>query len=394
MPSYRKLLCSLLLLSAGASSYAATHTHAPIPTPIIIGAIYNLSGPQSSLDIASAKGAEFAIKEINANGGIKGHPLELILKNGKTEKATITEAAKQLANNPEISVIIGLSDTDMAAAAIPPIAAAHKLFITSGATGPTLPKLAPGYVFLTCFSDNAQAAAGAEYAYDKLKGKTAYLLVEKNMEFARLLGQSFKMRYNKLGGQIVAEVNFDQPTQVATQLVKLKAESTATPAVIYIAAGPEKSIEVVKAIRQANLKQPIIGGDSFDLEDLLKKVSEIADPFYFTAHAFLTPQNTDPRVKQFIKHYQTTYPNLSVSSFTGLGYDAVNLVAKAISQAPSTKPAAIRAALLKINHFNGVTGTLSYHNNNPIPLKTVSIIKLQKDGELRLAEKLTLKTQE
>jgi len=50
-----------------------------------IGAIYNLEGSQSSLDIPSAKGAELAVELINAQGGIYGRKLKLILYDGKSD---------------------------------------------------------------------------------------------------------------------------------------------------------------------------------------------------------------------------------------------------------------------------------------------------------------------
>ena len=59
-------------------------------------------------------------------------------------------------------------------AAGPIIQAAGIPFITAGATSPKLPDQVGDMMFLACFGDNVQAAAGAEYAFKNF-GKTAYL---------------------------------------------------------------------------------------------------------------------------------------------------------------------------------------------------------------------------
>ena len=69
---------------------------APTAGPIKIGAIYNLTGVQASLDVPSANGAKLAIKESNAAAGVLGRQLELVLYDGKTDAATIGNAATQL----------------------------------------------------------------------------------------------------------------------------------------------------------------------------------------------------------------------------------------------------------------------------------------------------------
>ena len=50
--------------------------------PIVLGAIYNLTGGQASLDIPSSKGAQLAIQQANEAGGVHDQMLELLLKDG------------------------------------------------------------------------------------------------------------------------------------------------------------------------------------------------------------------------------------------------------------------------------------------------------------------------
>ena len=86
-----------------------------------------------------------------------------------------------------VSALFGLSDTDAVLAAAPPAAAAETLFLTSGATSPQLAEQIPTYLYLACFGDNDQAAAGAEYARQTLKAGASYV-PRKTVSVVRVAG--------------------------------------------------------------------------------------------------------------------------------------------------------------------------------------------------------------
>jgi branched-chain amino acid transport system substrate-binding protein len=367
----------ILLSSSFLNVYATTHAakKANMQDSIKIGAIFNLTGPLSALDNYALQGAKLAVAEINSAGGIYGKKLELEIHDGKTNPYIIAEEAKKLANKNDIAeVIIGLTDTDMAIAAIPPIAHANKLFITPGATSPKLSALAPKHVLLACFSDNNQATAGAAFTGKVLNAKKVYIITQKDSEYAVLLTQYFKNSFLHLNGKILGTAYITNETTSISDITKT---IPAKPDAFYLAAGPEITPMVVNQLRKAGFNQPIVGGDAFDNKDLFALKNSILSNIYFTTHAFITKNNPDLQVQQFIKSYEKTYKKVPDTSFSGLGYDTVKLLAEAIKQSASTSADKIRTALLHIHDFDGVTGKISYVNDNPIPIKTVSIVQIQ-----------------
>ncbi len=147
-------------------------------TPIKIGVIYNVTGAQASLDVPSYNGAKLAAKEINAAGGVLGRQIQIVFYDGKSDATVIGNAATQLVETDKVVAMMGFSDSDMTLAAAPIAAKAGIVFVTSGATSPKLPDQVPDYLFLACFGDNVQAAAGAEYAFNTLNYKSVYLLTD------------------------------------------------------------------------------------------------------------------------------------------------------------------------------------------------------------------------
>jgi len=352
--------------------------------PIKVGAIYNLTGGMAPLDAPSARGASLAVKEINTAGGVLGRDLELVMHDGKSDAATISNTAQRLIDVDKAVIVIGFSDTDMTLAAAPIAARAGIVFLTSGATSPRLPEQVPGYLFLACFGDNVQAAAGAEYAYGNLSARTAYLLVDTEMEYTVGLGRYFKERFSELGGKIVLEDTYQSGDAAFSSQVTRVSRLSPLPDILYIAAGPDEAGIIARQFREAGIGKPIIGGDGYDTPLLVKAAGKGADNIYFSTHALIDAQRGTDSVKKFIASYQSEYKTPPENAFAGLGYDTVRLLADALKRAGSDNPEAIREALQKTKNLAGVTGTITYLQGSRIPQKGVTMI-LVKDGNFTLA---------
>jgi branched-chain amino acid transport system substrate-binding protein len=354
---------------------------------IKIGMLYNMTGAQASLDAPSANGAKLAAKELNAAGGLLGKKIQLVAFDGKTDAATIGNAATQLAQTDKVVAMFGFSDSDMTMAAAPIAAKAGVVFVTSGATSPKLPDQVPDYLYLACFGDNVQAAAAAEYAVDALKAKTVYLLVDKGMEYTLLLGKYFKERFVEMGGKVVLEDNYQTGDKdFSAQVTKLKGMK-AKPDLLFISSGPDDVGTIVKQVRDAGVMSPIMGGDGYDTPLLAEVAGAGSENVYFTTHSLMDAGLGTDSVKKFIAAYQAEYKNPPENAFAGLGYDTVKLLADAIKRAGSADPKAIRAALQATKDLAGVTGAITYQEGSRIPQKGVTVI-LVKDGKFTLAQEV------
>ncbi len=352
------------------------------PAPLVLGAIYNLTGTQAALDVPSAQGARLAVEEINRDGGLLGRPVQLVLADGESRPAVVKKKTAALLNKfPFTFALMGLSDTDMVLAAAPVAVRSRRLFLTSGATSPRLPAQVPRYLFLACFGDNVQAAAGAEWAYQDLSARTASILFNSSKSYTRLLHGYFQTRFRQLGGQVISVESYtlDDLSQSIHRLRKAD--------VIFLSAEvPQEALRAVRLLRKAGFSAPILGGDGFDSENLWEKHLEVSNVF-FTTHAYLGPDNPDPQVAAFRKAYGQAYPGSRPGAFAALGYDAARLVMTALAQAEGPDPEGVRKALAKIRRFEGVTGTLSYPAGSRIPSKSVTILHVER-GQRKLVRQV------
>src|SRR6266849_6335921 len=153
------LVLSLLLAGCGGAAGGGT------TGPINIGGGFALTGDESSLDLPAANGAKLAVKEINAAGGVLGRQINFIVHDSQYKMDVTAQIAKQFVEQDKVIALVGFTDTDSVLAAGPTIQSAGIPFITAGATSPKIPTQVGDFMFLACFGDNVQAAAGAEYGF-------------------------------------------------------------------------------------------------------------------------------------------------------------------------------------------------------------------------------------
>lgn len=350
---------------------------------VSLGAIYNLTGGQSGLDVPSSHGAEMAVAETNAAGGVLGRPVELHLVDGETDPAVLAErTAALLRDHPETSALFGLSDTDMVLAAAGAAAEVQRLFVTSGATSPRLPDQVPTYLYLACFGDNVQAAAAAEYAIAQMGASTALIIYRDEDTFTELLQGYFATRFTELGGTVTHSIPYTTLDQMVDDV-----EGLPTTDIVFFSAAPDDVIDGIQLLRSVGVTAPVLGGDSFDLGEAWEAHPEMAGVL-FTTHAFVDPANSDPEMVAFIEAYEAAYPSHAPSAFAALGYDTTRLLLAAIEAAGSAEPDAVLAALPALPPFEGLTGTISYAPGSRIPTKSITLLAVQ-GGQVSLAGQVT-----
>jgi branched-chain amino acid transport system substrate-binding protein len=352
----------IFLLSAGCATVERR--------PVEIAALYNLSGAQKNLDVPSSEGARLAVAQANAAGGVLERPVALRLIDGRTEPKRIAAETEALfEETPDVAGLIGFSDTDMVLASAPVAAKHGRVFLTSGATSPRLPAQVPEYLFLACFGDNVQAAAGAEWAYRTRNARTVAVLFNEGTAYTRLLHGYFETRYKELGGTVLSV----QPYRLKG--FKVNFETLRKADLVYLSAYPDDVTTVIPLLRKAGVTAPILGGDGLDIGTAWQAIPATRD-VYFTTHAYLGADNPDPAVRRFRKLYAEAHPGKEPDAFTALGYDAAGLLMSAIERAASAAPDAVRQALAATRDYRGVTGTIGYRGGSRIPAKSVTIMRV------------------
>ncbi|MCA9765023.1 MAG: ABC transporter substrate-binding protein [Carnobacterium sp.] len=343
---------------------------------IKIGGNFELTGPVSAYGTAESKGAQLAIKEINAAGGVLDKKLDYVELDNKSDTTESASVATKLATQEKVSLIVGPATSGATKSATPSLTRAKVAMITPSGTddGLTLDskgKVQP-FVFRTGFQDSFQGVALAEFAETSLSSKKAVIIGDSSSDYAIGLTKSFK---NSYAGEIVADENFTaDDTDFNAILTRIKDKDFD---VIYMPAYYEQAGLIIKQAREMGIEQPILGADGFSNQALLDLAGEenVSD-VYYSAHFSLN--NDEKKIKDFIKAYTDEY-DIAPDAFAALAYDSVYLAKQGIEEADSSDPQEVAKALEKVTDFNGITGNFSIDENHN-PVKSVFVIELQ-DGK-------------
>ncbi|HEL2401443.1 TPA: ABC transporter substrate-binding protein [Streptococcus suis] len=337
-----------------------------------IGYNLELSGAVSSYGQNEEKGANLAVKEINAAGGIGGKKIEVITKDNKSETAEAATVATSLASEGA-NIVIGPATSGAAAASIPALTSAGVPMITPSGTQTNLVVNDKGevqdYFFRATFTDGYQGQVMAKYATENMSAKKVVLYYDNSSDYGKGVAEAFKKAYT---GEIVSEITFasgDKDFQAA--LTKLKdAEFDA----IVMPGYYNETGTIVKQARGLGINQPVLGSDGFDSPQFTELATASAATNVYYLSGYVT--SASDKAKAFSEAYKKEY-NEEPNMFAALAYDAVYMAAKAAEGAADSK--ALKDNLAALKDFEGVTGTMSVDAEHNV-VKSVYIVGLT-DGE-------------
>jgi len=376
-----KKVFSLLALAILAACLVLSCNKGKGSDSVTIGAIFPLSGPVAFYGNESRDGAQLAIDEINAAGGLLGKKLTLLSEDDEGDASKAVNALTKLTTRDKVSFIIG-SSTSGPTQAMSTLAQSSKVVLVSpSATNINVTK-AGDFIFRACFIDPFQGVVGADFAYDTLGGRKAAVLYDAGADYNTGLADSFKSQFKADGGQVVADEAYQTgDVDFNAQITRIKA---ANPDVVYLPNYYNDVSLQAKQLRDQGITCALIGGDGWDgLTD--NAGDEILNGFWSSGFASDT---TDPKGVAFVKAFQGKYGRLA-SQFAALGYDTMMLVIDGIKAAGSYDPSVVKGAIAKISGPY-VTGNIRYDADRN-PIKGAAILEIvKKDGKLVNAYKTTV----
>jgi branched-chain amino acid transport system substrate-binding protein len=369
-----RLLLVLALCMAWALGFPGAGRAA---SPVTFIAAFNLTGPEAVLDMPSYQGAQLAVEQRNAAGGVLGRPLRLVAIDTASEpdSAAATVAAA-LQKNPDTVAGFGYSYSTFALEVGRVFQAAGLPFVTSGATAPDLPQQVGDQMFLAAYGDDAQAKVMAAFARDQLKLDHAALWIDEGFVYTRTVGAYFDTYFRQAGGSVDRQTYPADKRDFSALIAAFNAASP-KPQAIYAASMPRTSVDLISQVRAAGITVPLLSGDGWDDPEIVDASRRLDVPnIYFTTHRFLDVNTPD--MQAFIAGYKAKYGSAPPNAFAPLGFDTVNLLVDAIARAGSTEPARIRDALAATQGFPGVVGPISYAPGQRVPEKGVAVIGLNR----------------
>jgi branched-chain amino acid transport system substrate-binding protein len=359
----------------GASNEAATDTHSAArpqaDETLRIGLMAPLTGSVPTFGISTKEGADLAVKEWNARGGVLGKKIELVIHDSRCEAEAAVGAANRLIFEEGIHYIVG---EVCSRASIPVSEVAnqnHVLMVSPVSTNPAVTVDEAGqtkpYVFRACFIDPFQGQVMAKFA--KSQGyQTAFILYEQDDEYSVSLGDAFEEVFTAQGGRIVGKESHLASTSDFSAILRQVIDSQAE--VLFVPNYYPVINQVGRQAKAMGATAVLMGGDGWDSPGLDLAAVEGG---FFTNHFDML--STRPILVKWLRRYGSAYNIKNPDEVAALTYDAVNLLLATIEKVGVDDPAKAAEMMAQMN-WAGVTGDISFdaqHN----PIKSATVLAIQ-----------------
>ena len=304
---------------------------------IKIAGLYELSGAGASAGTMFKNGAEMAVREINAAGGIMGKKIEHSIADTQSNPGVAKGLATKAIDDgafavfgPVFSGSIMVSMAETRRAEVPNFTGGEAAAIT---------KQGNPYIFRTSFTQDTAMPKVARYIVGNLKAKNVAVLYVNN-DFGKGGRDAITKALTEQGAKVVADISTDSG-QVDFSAPVLKAKA-ANADVLFVYTNEEESARALRELKKQGYNKPIVGETTLTGQKVIELAGDAANGAI--AHVGLTVDAPNPLMLKFkAKFYQETK---TISDHNGIkGYTGVYALKAAIEKAGKADRKAVAQVL-------------------------------------------------
>ena len=323
-----------------------------------IGGIGPTTGATAIYGTAVKNGAQIAVDEINAAGGINGKQIEYRFEDDQNDAEKAVNAYNTL-KDWGMQMLVGTTTTAPCIAVAGKTASDNVFQITPSASSPDVLSSGNGNVFQVCFTDPNQGVASAQYIAETKLATKIGIIYDSSDVYSSGIEEKFEAEAKTQGLNIVSKAAFtaDSKTDFGTQLQKAK---DAGADLLFLPIYYQEASIILKQADTMGYKPKFFGVDGMDgiltVENFDTKLAE--DVMLLTPFA---ADAKDKTVQNFVKTYKEKYED-TPNQFAADSYDAVYALKAAIEESKATTDMsasdmcdALKGAMTKIK-MQGLTG--------------------------------------
>lgn len=332
-----------------------------------------LTGFAASDGKSALNGAELAVEQINARGGVNGRKLELVVYDDQARPdQAVPLANKFLGDNLKVVISGSYSGPTRAAAGV--FQKAGVPYISAYAIHPDITR-AGNFVFRTSFMGEVQGKAAAKLIGESLK-QSKVTVISVNNDFGQALSTGFKSAARQFGINIASEYNFAMgDRQFGGIVASVKRDA---PEALYIPGYFFNGGPLVAQLRAAGVTAPIVGTEGFDTSSFIDIARKAAEGVLVTTS--LDRDSTLAPMRRFIDDYEARF-KVGADMVSASTHTAVNVLASAMAKAGFDDGAKIRAAIAETRDLEVATGRITFNRSGEV--YKAAQIQVIRDGKFR-----------
>lgn len=360
---------------------------------IKLGAFFDLSGRASFIGTPSKLVAEMLVDKINAEGGIGGKKIELIIADTEGDPAKAANIATKFIHKDKVVAIVGptLTDTGMNVKKIVHDGKTPIVMTVGGDPVIMGGKFGPfDWVFKS--PQRSKIAVERLFTYLKDKGLTKVALLSADDGFGKDGLRWMEELAPAFGIEMLVKESFGaRDTDMTAQLTKAK--NASPQALIVWTTGPAGAI-TAKNVAQLGINLPLFQCHGLPDPKYIELAGPASEGNRMPATKLMVAAqlpDTDPQkavISEFIKLYtEKGYDKqFPINTHSGYAWDAIRLIVDAIAKV-GVEPEALRAEIEKTKNYVGISGiyNLTPEDHNGLTVDSMVMVQV-KGGKFVMAE--------
>ena len=342
-------------------------------TTLTIGVDAPLSGENSTTGLGIQYGVQIAVDDANKNNWVPGVKFKIKALDDKAQPATGQSNATAFTGDSSVVGAVGPLNSGVAQSMQQVFASANMVEISPSNTNPALTqgkdwattKTRPYKTyFRTATTDALQGGFAADYAFNGLKKKKAYVVDDKQTYGAGLAG-IFNSAFKKLGGSIAGTDHVNTgDTDFSSLVTKIKNSGAD---LVYYGGQYDESEKITKQLKAAGVKIPLFGGDGMYATTYIQTAGKAAEGDLATSVG--VPVDTLPAAKAFISTYKAKGYKGDYGAYGGYSYDAASAIIKAVKAVKDANDGKLPDSndlrskvvdAVQKSDFEGITGKVTF----------------------------------
>ena len=364
---------SILLLSA--ASGIGDPALAQTKDPFTLGVALPTTGSAAPFGLDQIQALEWAIADINAQGGAGGRKLNAVILDTQARPQIGVDVVTRLVSVEKVQLVITAFSAVVAAVA-PVVNRSNVLTFVIGANSPRIATMGD-YVYTTYPLADVDLTLLAKYAREELK-KTRAAVLHLNDESGVYGARVFREAFEKLGGQIAAYESYEpNSTDYTGAILKIRA---ANPDIVHLQGNAGDSPQAIAQLRQLGVKVPITSYTAAYNPQMVKQIGAAADGLIV---ASLAPGVADsPAVAAYVERWKKEKGrepnNVPVTQYV---HDGAYIIKALVEHLDKTNTPLtgenLRKALLEVKSFKlPLTGDVTINENHTV-LKPVYLLEVK-----------------
>ena len=295
-----------------------------------LGLVTSSTGPFASNHKAMEGGAEYAVQEINAAGGINGSTVELVKVDGQNNPATLATLIPQLATKDMVYALVGPVDSAGCEIAC---ATANKLklpIVSPGAGRPGVLANSRPYGFTLAQPDADNSTAVLTKLIEEKGYTTAAIITDEANATTKAQADLFNNVFAGTDVEVVQTATFKSgDSSFASQITSI---AGADPDLLALAAGPDDAGRIAREARSQNLQSEFLGTGSLQSGGAAYIASGGDATEGTLSAAQYDPHSQTPEAKALLEKAQADTNQTDIPLNWAYAFDAVNMVVQVIKE--------------------------------------------------------------